>query len=335
MAVESHRDATLRVLHGGNVRGIMQVIVHQRKLSYYQDVMKAVRALILALFACLGAAHAQAQDTETPAIIVEDERPRDEAALTDLARELAGHPSERRPLARFEQPVCLVVASSDGEFARAVAERVIDNAKRAKVPVRGSGCKPNALVAFSDDARAQLQDIRDSGRKLFAGLNRRELNEALAGRDPAYVFQASEDKAASGQDFYRALPESPPVNFTTGTGRLSRITREDMLSAMVVVDNAAIAGMSAVQIADYVSLRLLAPTGEVDAKEAGAPRTIMTLFAAPASAPPAMTRFDRAYLKALYRMPAGAFASEVPRAAVLDVKRMSDDPEDQAGSAGK
>jgi hypothetical protein len=51
----------------------------------------------------------------------------------------------------------------------------------------------------------------------------------------------------------------------------------------------------------------------------------MTLFLAPAEAPAAMTRFDRAYLKALYRMPAGSFASEVLRAAGLDVTRGTED----------
>jgi hypothetical protein len=105
-------------------------------------------------------------------------------------------------------------------------------------------------------------------------------------------------------------------------GRLSRLIREDMLAALVVIDKAAVAGLSPVQIADYASLRLLAPTGEVDIAEAGsAPPTIMTLFAAPASAPQQMTRFDRAYLSALYRMPPGAFSREVLRAAVLEAAR--------------
>jgi hypothetical protein len=101
------------------------------------------------------------------------------------------------------------------------------------------------------------------------------------------------------------------------------------LAALVVIDKAAVASLSPVQIADYASLRLLAPTGEVDIAEAGsAPPTIMTLFAVPASAPQQMTRFDRAYLAALYRMPPGAFSREVLRAAVLEAARgKADDSE--------
>lgn len=297
--------------------------------------MKRLAALFPILPALIGALPAQAQEAEPPAIIVEEERPQDEASLAKLGRELAGQPNARRPLARFEQPVCLLVAASDTAFATTVAKRIIENAKRAKVKVRGNGCKPNALVAFSDDAKAQLQAIRDSGRRLFAGINPREVDAAIGGRDRAYVFQASEEKAASGQDFYRASPQGTPTNLTTVMGRLSRLTREDMLAALVVFDNAAIAGLDAEQLADYASLRLLAPTGEVDAQEAGSPRTILALFASPAQAPTRMTRFDRAYLKALYAMPAGSFASEVLRRAVLDTVRTADDGDDQAEVEGK
>lgn len=285
-----------------------------------------MKAAGLALAAVM-AMPAAAQQADPPPIVVEGEKQQTEEALTDLARDLAGHPESRRPLARFEQPLCLMVASADTALAKDVAARIIDNAKAAKVQVRGSGCKPNALLAFSDDAHAQLRDIRRSGRRLFAGISAREIDAALGARDPVYVFQASRETSATGPAIV-ASPEAGgsggipgPVNAIWSAGRLKRETREDMLTSLVVIDNKAVAGLSPVQIADYASLRLLAPTGEVDAQEAGGPRTIMTLFAAPDSAPAAMTRFDRAYLKSLYRMPAGAFAYEVLRAAVLDTAR--------------
>ncbi len=277
-----------------------------------------------ALFALVAACAAPvaAQEADPPPIVVEGEKPQTEEALTDLARDLAGNPRADRPLARFEKPLCLMVAAGDADLAREVATRIIDNAKAAKVQVRGSGCRPNALVAFSDDAHAQLREIRASGRRLFAGLSARELDEALGARDPVYVFQSSTTTAASGQALLRPQPDVAPVLKVYAMGRLSRLTREDMLAALVVIDNGAIAGLGPIQIADYASLRLLAPTGEVDVADTGAgadaPRTIMTLFAAPATAPQQMTRFDRAYLAALYRMPPGSFSREVLRAAVLE-----------------
>ena len=286
-----------------------------------------MKARLFWLLLAATAAPAAAQEANPPPIVVEGEKTPDEKALSDLAREIAGNPRGRRPLARFEQPLCLMVASTDAELGREVAERVIENARAAKVRVRGNGCRPNALLAFSDDAQAQLRDIRKSGRRLFAGISARDIDAAMGARDPVYVFQASKQTAASGEAII-VSPEAAgqnglpgPSNAIWSSGRLKREIREDMLAVLVVVDNAAIAGLSPLQIADYASLRLLAPTGEVDMAEANAPRTIMTLFAAPTSAPPAMTRFDRAYLRSLYRMPAGSFASEVLRAAVLETTR--------------
>ena len=283
---------------------------------------------LIALAALLTAqqtAPAPAPEPEPPAILVESDRPRTERELAELARDLADNPRPDRPLARFEAPLCLMVASGDAALGQEIAARVIANAKAAKVKVRGNGCSTNALVMIADDARQQLQAVRSSGRRLFAGINARDIDAAMGARDPVYVFQASQSTAASGQAMLRAMPDTPPENRLTAMGRLSRLTREDMLAALVVIDREAVAGFSPVQIADYASLRLLAPTGEVDVAQADTPRTIMTLFVAPTDAPAAMTLFDRAYLKALYRMPAGAFASEVLRAAVVDVTRGTED----------
>lgn len=293
--------------------------------------MKQALFVIAALTSAFGTADAKAQATAQPAppseIIVEEERPQSEVPLTDLAREMAGNPRWKRPLARFEQPLCLMVAATDMTLGKEIAERIIDNAKMAKIRVGSPNCKPNALLNVTEDAHGQLLAIRKSRRRLFAGLRSSELDKALAVRDPVYVLQASMEVAANGQPFVTdpGAPANATMNGTTNVvwsaGRLKRETREDMLAALVVIDAKAVAGLSPVQIADYASLRLLAPTGEVDAKEAGAPRTIMTLFVAPDSAPPGMTRFDRAYLKALYGMMPGSFSNDVLRAAVLEAAR--------------
>lgn len=281
---------------------------------------------LLALAAAL-AVQAAPQEAEPPAIVVESEKPRTEQELTELARDLADNPRADRPLARFEKPLCLMVAAGDTALGQEVAARIIANAKAAKVKVRGSGCSPNALVLIADDARQQLQSVRSSGRRLFAGISAREIDAAMGARDPVYVFQARHETSATGADIV-ASPEAKgsegipgPTNRVYSMGRLKRDIREDMLAALVVIDKAAVVGLSPVQIADYASLRLLAPTGEVDMQDAAAPPTIMTLFAAPTSAPQQMTRFDRAYLAALYRMPPGAFSREVLRAAVLEAAR--------------
>lgn len=250
--------------------------------------------LPLALVAALAAAAPAA--AEAPATASE---------TAVLARTVAGEPDGRRPLARLRGPLCLVVAATDQDFARTVAKRIVANAQAAGIRTRSAGCTANALVNFTDNPRGQMQAVRDDGRKLFRRMSEKEIDTALAARDPAYVFQAVEQSPVFG--FQDGWPAGG--GWTTENSFLR--APENLLSTMVVVDSSAISGLSPVQLADYVTLRLLAPTGEVAAADPAVPQTILSLFAMPETAPSEMTRFDRTYLRTLYKMPRTAFAEEV------------------------
>ena len=243
-----------------------------------------------------------------------------------LVSTIAGEPAARRPLARLSMPLCLTVAAEDENFARSVAERIIANAGVAGVPTLGAGCTPNALVTFSKDAAAQINAYRAEGRKLFRMMSEKEIDAALAGRDPAYVFQA----VKAGGNW-----ADPGENFEIGAGaswekeRSYQRRPEHLLSTLVMFEADAVIGLSPIQIADYASLRLLAQTGEVPAEGANAPDTILSLFSAPAEAPLQMTRADRAYLRSLYSLPRTAFAKEVLEAALIDASGAADERENE------
>ena len=226
-----------------------------------------------------------------------------------LVTEIAGDPVERRPLARLRSPLCLTVAAQDDRFARTVAKRIIDNAKAAGVPTSRAGCRANALVTFSADARAQLETIRADDGKVFRRMSKKENEAALITRDPVYVFQTVQHTPRIGEGDADGFDPSFQGNWTKERSPLR--APQDLVTTMVVIDESAVSGLNAVQMADYVTLRLLAPTGEIDAGAADAPRTILSLFAAPQDAPRKMTSTDRAYLKSLYTLPRTAFASEV------------------------
>jgi hypothetical protein len=97
----------------------------------------------------------------------------------------------------------------------------------------------------------------------------------------------------------------------------------------VLIDQAALPGRTPEQLADYATLRLLAPTGEFAADWARASDTILSLFATPADAPAQMTRADRAYLRSLYSLPRTAFAKEVLEAALIDASGAADERENE------
>ncbi|HSF12190.1 MAG TPA: hypothetical protein VLA50_04390 [Erythrobacter sp.] len=258
-------------------------------------------AAVIAFAAAVPASAQQpGQSHETP--------PTDGASKTALAQTVAGSPEALRPLAKLRAPLCLAVAATDEAFARTVAKRIIANAKAAGVRTRREGCTANALVTFSDNARGQIEAYRTEGRKLVKRMSHAEIDAALDVRDPAYVFQPTEatPRIGEGDEIFFTGTSSSWTN-----ERSFRRTPQDMLTTLVMVEADAVAGMNPVQVADYVTLRLLAPTGEIAADSAVASQTILSLFAAPSEAPPELTKADRAYLKSLYKLPRTAYAKEV------------------------
>lgn len=260
---------------------------------------------ILAIAAATGAAAKPADEhmslSDWDRAIASDER----AAIVNA---MAGDPELRRPLARLRSPLCLTVAANDVAFAHTLATRIIDNAKAAGVRTRRARCTPNALVTFSADAVAQIAGFRAEGRKLFRQMSETEIDTALAASGPAYVFRTVQPTPRIGEGD-AGLVAPADMNWTKESSY--QRTPQDMVTALVVIDAGAIAGLSPVQLADYATLRLLAPTQDVAADTPAAPRSILSLFAAPEAAPREMTSYDRAYLKTLYRMKRTAFAREV------------------------
>lgn len=239
----------------------------------------------------------------------------DDAALVSA---IAGEPIARRPLARLRNPLCLTVAANDEAFGRAVAERITENAKAAGVPLHRAGCTPNALVTFSRNAVEQIALRRAEGHRFFRSMSEKEIDAALSGRDPAYVFQSVEATPRWGEGD-AVLNDGPMVYWTKERSYLR--TPQDLVTTLVVIDNGVIGGATPTQLADYATLRLLAQTGEIAADGPQASGTILSLFAAPAAAPAQMTRADQAYLSSLYTLPRTAFAEEVLAAAEADASR--------------
>lgn len=250
----------------------------------------------------------------TASLAAVEERAATDASVstTSLINTIAGEPAARRPLARLRGPLCLMVASPEEAFGRIVAERITDNARSAGVPMRRAGCTPNALVTFSNNAAEQIAARRAEGHRFFRGMSESEIDAALSGRDPAYVFHAVQPTVRIGEG--DAVLADGPMPFWTKENSYLR-TPQDLVTTLVVIDHTALSGQTAEQLADYATLRLLAPTGEIAADGARASDTILSLFAAPADAPAQMTRADRAYLRSLYNLPRTAFAKEVLAAA--------------------
>jgi hypothetical protein len=255
----------------------------------------ALHPALIAAAALLALPAAAAAQEEAPTadqeILVERERVIDIAGANDVAQAVAGRPRSREPMARFNAPLCLSLAIDDPERGVLIGQRIIANARAAGIAIAKPKCPPNALVLIGDNVRDTIEQRRRSGRRFFVRLKRHEIDRLMRVRDPVYVFH---DILVSGR-----------------TGRIARQIRKDMIAGVVIMERAPSEAFTPEQVADYITLRLLAPTREMEELARGAPRTIMTLFAAPETAPPEMSRFDRRYLAALYCLPTSSHAIEV------------------------
>lgn len=263
--------------------------------------MKAFYALLIAGVVASTSAGAQDQASDNPDIIVKGPRaPTDEARA--LARQLGASMDLLRPVPRFNDPLCLDVSGLRDEYRERFANRVIENARRAELRTAPAGCRPNAMVVFAEDSRSQIVTLRKRNRFLFGEMPRHTFRKMLASREQVYAWQINVvDGLAMPFDSNSAFGNGPPVNRTLEVGRLNPPVRMVTKSSVVVIENSQTGGKTPEQLADYATMRLIAPTVEIPVEAAGLP-TIMTLFADPGTAPDGLTAFDIAYLDSVYRI---------------------------------
>lgn len=244
-------------------------------------------------------------------ILVRTQRREAEKAVETLAKTVTGRLAWDKPIVRFHRPLCLAVAGVKRQFVDGFAARIYANAEAARVPIETRACKANALVIFTGDTRAELLQARKTNRWIFGNLGPAALDAMLKSRDPAFAWRATQMLGTNGMPVQFDDRELPVNRTIEMAGRLKQPIKLDVAGAVVIIDRNATDGMTAQQIADYATLRLLAPTAEIREPVPGAPETIMTLFLDPANAPPGLTAFDTAFLRGVY-----AIAANVPASAV-------------------
>lgn len=252
---------------------------------------------------------ATAQPADDRTIVVEGERKQQEQAIRDMAKSVVGHLQFGRPLPRFFEPLCLAVAGVKPAVGDSFAARIIDNARRADVPVADGKCQPNALVILSRDGRNQLEAARKKYPHLFDSLKELDVKKLLNARDPAFAWQVTEVRGVDGREFSGMRLEGTreiKINSQYQIGRLNQPIRIDVNAAVVLIDANEVRGKTATQLADYASFRLFATTNEISEEAANSMPTILSLFIAPDSTPPELSEFDLAYLRGLYAMRANA-----------------------------
>jgi hypothetical protein len=215
-------------------------------------------------------------------------------------------------LARWNSPICPLVAGlprEQGEFVLARVSQVIDS---AKARLAGERCRPNLYIVMSREPDVLVKEWYDRDRAMFEtrdgmGYVNRFLTSPRAVRvwyHTSFVSpegrDVSPDAGASlllsaGLDLQMA---GIPVNVRGNNTRLLRSAVMGFSAVIVVVDTRQVQELNFGQLADYVAMVGLAQVNP-DA-DVGAMPTVLHLFQHPPDLPPGLSDWDQAFLQSLY-----------------------------------
>lgn len=221
-----------------------------------------------------------------------------------------------RQLSRFERrPVCPLAIGIPESQKEAVASRIRQVAAAAGITVGGKSCKPNVVVAVTQDKKVFLEALRRKHPYFFEQMSPRQHRRLVRESGPATAWHVHGPLVTSdgrempsvsgtdGGDYY--------VNFTINPGsRIIVPTHPQFAAAMVVVERGALEGLTTTQLADYASMRAFAQLDPARLADSAAP-TIVKVLEVPmgGAVPITMTRWDFGLLQSLYAAPTNLYAA--------------------------
>lgn len=280
-----------------------------------------------------------AQEVGETNIVVTGERLLEPDAIHDAVRDMTNEHRSDEPLVRFHDPVCLSVSGLGTAASSQVRDRLLANARAAGVPVAEEGCRANALVLVVNDPASLVEQIEEKQPRLISSAQRRRLDVALRRGETVLAWHNEEVRGTEGQAvrISRTAPGMPVtgpfadlaaetrINSHGRARRVGATNSRTVVNGVVVLDIEHLVGMDLERVADFATMRLLAPDmraapteqDDTDKRGADSPQSILTPFVADDGVE-RMTRFDRAWLSALYNLAPNA-ASALLASAVARV----------------
>ncbi len=264
----------------------------------------------------VNAAHQPADDTIVVRGTRLDPQQARQRAVDFVKRTGVAHGQQQ--IARWVVPVCIkVIGLSTAQTSR-VEQLMLRIAREARIPVARLGCEPNLTVSFAADAGEVVRHIYSRKPRQLDELSRSERERLLNGAAPVRWWYATQMLDRDGMRSNNISAPwitagegsgSSPVSLPTADGvtatqqynsgsNVRTPTVRSLYGATVVVDATKAAGVPIDSIGAYAAMVAFA---EMDA-DAPPPDSILGLFR-PDSIETALTDWDLAFLKSLYRMP--------------------------------
>jgi hypothetical protein len=263
----------------------------------------AVLTAVLSLATSVACAASQGKTTEE--VIVEGTRLEIRQRIYDFVTGITHEGYAVESLARWNKPICPMVAGiprPQGEF---VLLRISEAARAAGARLAGSKCKANFHVVVTPDPEQLVALWRKRAPRLFGGESPTKVRRILSKPRPIRVWYNAWEVCGDGG---YAVPQGASANFGLESGlsecpikdsRLEWNYTNNISSVIVLVDFDDVQAMKLGPLTDYISMVGLAQV-DLDGNWGEAP-TVLRLFSdSGAAASQQMSAWDRAFLKALY-----------------------------------
>ncbi|KRA80782.1 hypothetical protein [Altererythrobacter sp. Root672] len=220
-----------------------------------------------------------------------------------IAALFAAGPAQARadePLPRFEDAVCPGVVGLKRDAAETVVGMIRVNAEALGLPLANEQtCEANVVVAFIDDGADYLNRLVGQNSTIFFEMDKGERERILAETGDARAVLRVRARSRDGMPIPRRenMTDIPIAEMWGAHSKIYTATRNDILSALVLIDRKAVTGLSLQQLADYATLRAFTHTLP-PASARG--ESIVSLFDEGADRPAGLTDFDHKFLGALY-----------------------------------
>ena len=203
---------------------------------------------------------------------------------------------------RFNNPICPKIVGAKPEAARSIAGHVRRVAKLVGAQIAASNCTPNLVILFAVDGQAAIDSLEKSRPDISAAIEPWRWRTMRQGIGPAWAWHATEMRSIDS-----GIPVDAFARVWIAT-RLRAPVRWDTTTAFVVIETGWMKNLTISQIGAYAAAASLAPIAldRVSTLQAASIYRLPADIRAGNTGVPGLTRFDVAYLSAIYQSPKGA-----------------------------
>lgn len=295
-------------------------------------------ATLTALLYALASPSAQPPTPPSDQIIVNGQKER--AEIARFVSQLSPQQADIQ-LGKFLVPVCPGVVGLPNGQNELVEARMRTVAAAVGAPVARPGCIPDVIVIVARDKKAAIEDLERRRPWLLGEIAGADIRLLKTLPGPAAGWQVVGKTQSDGMPLNRvrfggvrdvAASDTVLAKSFSVVGRLQQPTVPQFLVSVVLIEDRALDGVSTMQLADYATMRALAP---ISWRSSSTPsHSILNLFEPGkglAEQPASVTWWDVALLKSLYdtsnSLPADIQRSAIAAAMQREIEKVP--PEDR------